>query len=916
MATRIQSGAAESRPTGTVTFLFSDIEGSTERWERHAEEMARALSRHDALVRSILESRGGYVFKTMGDAFCAAFTRPEEAVAAALDAQIAIGREGFEGIGGLRVRMALHTGTANERDGDYFGPAVNRVSRLLAIAHGGQVIVSGTTRDVLSGAMPPRMDLRELGSHRLRDLAQPERVFQLIAPELPDVFPALRSLDGVANNLPSQLTSFVGRDAELLEIKSLVERHRLVTLVGAGGAGKTRCAVQVGAELLDGSGDGVWLAELAAVSDASLVPEVIAHALGVSDEPNRPAIESALAWLKRKRLLLVLDNCEHVIEQAREVVDVIVRTCPDVRLIATSREPLAIAGERVYRMPSLAVSGAVTLFADRAIAADARFTLSAENEKHVAEICRELDGIPLAIELAAARVKVLSPQQLVQRLNERFRVLTGGNRRALPRQQTMRALVDWSYDLLSEAERALFRRLGTFAGGFTLEAAATVCCNDDVDEIAVLDLLSSLVDKSLVQAEPSEIGTRYRLLETLRRYALERLSDAGEYSAAARAHALAFLQFAEEAAHSSETVPDKAWRLRTEPEIENVRAALQWSIGNGGDAEIGRALAAATAEFWYTFGPVEGLRWALAAMETVDSSTPEETIGRLELTAAALHCVLSQYRATREEADRALGHLPSDGARDRAKAKRYKGISCILSGDREEGEKLFEEALLAFQQLGMPKAVSISLHWLGVARTYANDHERARALLRDSLAAARSSGGDGWAMLSLINLAELEFKTGDVEAAIRMSSEALLGSLDGSGRRAAVALSNMAAYLIAAGRFGEARARAREALRICRDAEFQVWTAFTLQHLAAVAALEQDGGGDEMEKRCGGVRLLGYVDERLRALNAVREWTEQREYDKILAKVRESVGTQTCEDLLRQGALWNEDRAVAEAVSL
>ncbi len=428
------------RPTGTVTFLFSDVEGSTVRWDGNREAMASALARHDALMRVALEARGGYIFKTIGDAFCAVFARAQDAAAAALDAQRALAAEDFSAVDGVHVRMALHAGTADERDGDYFGPPVNRVARLLAIGHGNQTLVSGAAADLLEGEMPHASSLRDLGDHRLKDLTRPEHVYQLIAPDLPQTFPALRSLDEHPNNLPRALTSFVARDQVITEVKALILRFPLVTLAGTGGVGKTRCATQVGAELLDEPADGVWLAELAPVSDPRLVANAIAQALSVQVQLNRPIRDTLLAYLMRKQLLLILDNCEHVIEEVREIAGAILHACPGVRILATSREGLNVAGERVYRMPSLPAPsagatitaqealqyGAVTLFNDRAVASDARFALTNENAHQVSEICRQLDGIPLAIELAAARMKVLSPQQLS---GEARRTLSRADRR-------------------------------------------------------------------------------------------------------------------------------------------------------------------------------------------------------------------------------------------------------------------------------------------------------------------------------------------------------------------------------------------------------------------------------------------------------------------------------------------------------
>ncbi len=519
-------------PTGTVTLLFSDIEGSTKRWTEHPEEMARALRRHDEVLRSTIEAGGGHVFKTMGDAFCAVFWRPQDAIAAVIDAQRLLIAEDFSDVDGLRVRMALHTGTTYERDGDYFGPTVNRVARILSIVNGGQVVLSRTTAELVRDAMPPESDLRDLGGHRLKDLVEPERVWQLIAAGLPEKFSPLRSLETLPNNLPQQLTALIGRDEVVAEVETQMTQCRLVSLVGTGGVGKTRVALQVGANLLDGSEDGVWFIDLAPLSDPGFVAGTIASTLGVREVHERPLLETLVDYLKRKRLLLILDNCEHVIEEAAKVADTIVRGCPEVRVLATSREPLRIAGERAFPMPTLALPapdatlavedagtfGAVALFAERAAAADDRFALSVENLPVVLEICRRLDGIALAIELAAARVKMLTPRQLAQNLDERFRVLTGGSRTALPRQQTMRALIDWSFDLLSASEQRLFGRLSIFAGGWTLAEVSSVCSDEQLaggalDRWEVFDLLSSLVEKSLVVAEPAGEEQRYRLLE-------------------------------------------------------------------------------------------------------------------------------------------------------------------------------------------------------------------------------------------------------------------------------------------------------------------------------------------------------------------------------------------------------------------
>jgi predicted ATPase/class 3 adenylate cyclase len=914
------------RPTGTVTFLFSDIEGSTERWERYRDAMAAAIARHDALLRSMLEQHGAYVFKTVGDAFYAAFARPEEAIAAALDVQRALADQDFSAVGGLRVRMAVHTGSANERDGDYFGPALNRVARLLAIGHGGQVLVSGTSTDLLQGTMPPQSSLHDLGTHRLKDLAQPEQVYQLVAEGLAQSFPALLSLDRLPNNLPPQLTSFVGREKEIAEIVELLGQYRFITLVGTGGAGKTRCAIQIGGDLLDGSGDGVWLAELAPISDSSLVASVIAETLGVKGEPNKPALEAVVAFLKRKRLLLILDNCEHVIDETRNVVDDILRSCPEVRILATSREGLNIAGERVYRMPSLPVPragehvasdaeqryGAVALFVDRAVASDARFTFSDENAPHVAEICRRLDGIPLAIELAAARVKVLSPHQLAQKLNERFRVLTGGNRRALPRQQTMRALVDWSYDLLAEDERTLFRKLGVFAGGFTLETAVAVCGEETIDEIAILDMLSSLVDKSLVQAEPAGSGTRYRLLESMRQYARERMEERGEHLAVAHAHAVAFCDLAEQLRDQYERVTNRAWLSQAQPELENLRAALEWALTQRGDVALAQRTIGAMRWMWYFLAPAEGRQWVRMATDAADASTPETTLAALELAAAHLDLALTQRKVGYEEAQRAVARMKALGDdRGIAEALRIAGSALMPIGGHEAGEVILREALELAQRLGMRKLVGRIYLGLGGTRAFGGDIAGARTYYSEAMSMARANGDDHALIIVADNLAEAEYRGGDAAAALRIAEEVIER---GTPQSRNVTIGNIAQYLVALDRYDDARRAAREAVAISRDAREYVSLAFALQHLAAIAVLAPVEDSEmAIDSRRRGARLLGYVGTCIAALDAVRE-TEQMEYDRMLPVLNGAFDDAELAALVQEGSSWSEDRAVAEAM--
>ena len=643
-ADRRHAKAPTSLPTGTVTFLFSDIEGSTKRWEAHKDAMQAAVARHDEIVRTAIVANGGYVFKTVGDAFCAAFPTGPSAVRAAVDVQRGLAAEDFSGVDGLRVRVGLHTGYADERDADYFGPAVNRVMRLMSIGHGEQILMSAATHALVQHDVPRGVSFADLGVHRLKDLAQPERVWQLVLDELRRDFPPLRSLDTLPNNLPMQVTSFRGRERDLEGLKENLAEHRLITLMGAGGVGKTRLATQLGAEVLDQFSDGVWVADLAPITEADLVPAVVAKALGISAAQVRIVDESVTDALKHKQMLLVLDNCEHLLEAAAALADAIHHRCANVCIVATSRQPLGVGGEKVIRLSSLAVPekltdlntgdalafGAVALFADRAALVDQSFRLSDDNVPVVCDICRRLDGIPLAIELAAARVKVMSIPNLAARLNERFQLLTGGSRTALPRQRTLAALFDWSYDLLEPEERKLFARAGAFAGSFTLDAAIAVFGEGLNRALDVLDLVASLADKALVNAETGGGVERYRMLECTRQYALEKLDASGERERIMRNHAEYYRSLAREAERTFGSSPLGDWLRKVELDQQNFRAAIDWALTQGDDPALAGEIAASLEMFWWHGGAeAEGARWIDGALRAIDQEAHPEIASRL-----------------------------------------------------------------------------------------------------------------------------------------------------------------------------------------------------------------------------------------------------------------------------------------------
>ena len=578
-----------SLPAGTVTFLFTDLERSTELWEQHADAMRGALARHDVILRSVVEDHHGHVVKMRGDGLHAAFATAFDALGAAVDAQRALTTEPWPLPDPLRIRMGIHTCEAQVRDGDYYGPAVNRAARVSGAAQGGQILLSAATVELVRDSLPADVSLLDVGEHTLRGLARGEHMFQVVAAGLPRDFPPLPSVDRPPTNLPPSVTSFIGRDDEVDEIARALERDRVVTLTGVGGVGKTRLAVQVADAVLDHFADGAWLCELGPVSDGNAVADVLATTLALQPRAGATSLETVVDGLRNRNLLIVLDNCEHVIAPAARVVDAILRSCDGVRVLATSREGLGTNGERLVLVRSLAVpdddaighdaraTAAVRLFVDRAVAARQTFELTDENLAPVVQICRRLDGIPLGIELAAARTRLLSPREISDRLDERFRLLTGGSRTAVERHQTLRAAVDWSYDLLEPAQRELLDRLGVFAGGFTLEGAERIR-NDASD--ATLDELGQLVDKSLVLAEETDDGsTRYRLLETIRQYAAGHLDEAGVTDAVRRRHAEWLAQFVRVTSMLCRGPDETVAARRVARETENLRSAITWATG-------------------------------------------------------------------------------------------------------------------------------------------------------------------------------------------------------------------------------------------------------------------------------------------------------------------------------------------------
>ncbi len=722
-------GVSGLLPTGTVTLLLADVENSTGLWETQPEQMTAAFERLDRALSDLVGAYGGVrpVEQGEGDSFVVAFARASEAVACALGLQRAP-------LAPISLRIGVHTGEVQLRDeGNYIGSTINKTARLRNLAHGGQTVLSGTTEALVGDALPADAWLTDLGSHELRGVGRPERVVQLCHPDLRNDFPQLCTAKSVAvHNLPSQFTSFVGRGAQLAEVGKLLTENRIVTMSGAGGAGKTRLAIQVANQLAGDYGDGVWYVDLAALTDPALVPVAMARALGLPDHPGRSTMDTVLRFVRDRQMLVVLDNCEHLLDACAELVVGLLGAAPGLTLLATSREPIGVPGELTWRVPSLSVSDeAIELFADRARLARTDFTMTEDNAATVTEICARLDGMPLAIELAAARVRALSVGEILDSLHDRFRLLTGGARTAVRRQQTLRASVDWSHALLTETERVLLRRLAVFMGGFDLEAAQAVAGADGLARYQVLEQLTLLVDKSLVVAENSAGRTRYRLLETVRQYTLEKLGESGEADAVRSRHRDHYTALA--AQLDAPAGRDYEQRLvQAEIEIDNLRGASGWSRENS-DVERALALASSLVPLWLARGRIrEGLAWFYGG-------PADDNAAHAEVSAAV--------RA------RALADAATLGIRVGA-------ADCLDQA---------EQALAIARELEDPALLARALAACGSIAGYSSNAELARACFSEAIELARAVG-DRWRLSQILAWQAAANLPGD-QRAVREAAE-------------------------------------------------------------------------------------------------------------------------------------------------
>ena len=798
--------------SSVTTFLFTDIEGSTRLWEQQPERMQAALARHDSLAREAVAAASGTVVKTTGDGIHAAFHDPLDAIRAALAFSHALAEVAATPDVPLRIRCGVHLGVVENRDGDFFGSAVNRAARIMSAAHGGQILVSQATADFVRNRLPTGVTLRDLGAVRLRDLAQAEHVYQVVDPALPQTFPALRSLEATPNNLPQQMTSFIGRDREANELARAIAQSRLVTVVGTGGIGKTRLSVQVAANLVDDFPDGVWLVELAALSDARLVPQAVASVLGVTESTARSLAEALASYVRERRLLIILDNCEHLIDACARLARQLLEAGAQLRILATSREPLHVGGETLYALPALALpsiaqrptpaallqSDAARLFIDRAAAVYPSFAPSAANATAIATICRRVDGIPLALELAAARVRAMPVDTIASRLDDRFRLLTGGDRTGLPRQRTLRALIDWSHELLTEAEAALFRRLAVFAGSFTLDAAEAIGEGDPVAANDVVDTLTQLVEKSLVDREAA--GDHYRLLETVRQYAFEKLDAAGETRARRTRHLEFYLAFAERA--RPEIVgPDQAqWLARLDAERENLLAAHAWSCEADLASEHGLRLVSALRRYWIFRGlPRLGYRITREALACASAQRSNALRCDALLDAGQLGSYMGRYDEALDDLEQclALARSLNDSVRISAVMQPL-ALAKLGRGDVAAARQHLQEGLELAERIGTPREIAGALNALAQTARSEGDLATADPLYARVLAIGRSTGNADILAVSLLNLAMVAIARGSNDRARDLLVE-VLGIVEDSGlRTAAQGLLEVSAGLAAA----------------------------------------------------------------------------------------------------------------------
>ena len=840
-------------PSGTVTFLFTDIEGSTRLAQEFPDKLSSVLEKHHSILIKEIESNNGFIFQSVGDAFCGAFESSADAVKAAVEIQKSLANEKWDEAV-IKVRIGIHSGNAEWNGTNYMGYiTLARAARVMSAAYGGQILISNDAYELYledSESQSKRIGFRDLGERRLKDVILPIRLYQIVGTGLREDFPPLQTLDARPNNLSVQLTSFIGREEEMKHVKEALKLNRLVTLTSAGGSGKTRLALQTGAEVIDEYEHGVWFVDLAALNDPALLTSTIIDALGIKEESKKSTEETLTEFLKGKEILILLDNCEQLIDACAGLAERLLTSCPKLKIIATSREALNCEGEKTYRIPPLAVPDpksyntpeeltkfeSVRLFIERALTVNPDFRVNNENASALAEICSRLDGIPLAIELAAARTKVLTLAQIYTRLDNRFSLLTGGKRTALPRQQTLRALIDWSYDLLSEDEKLLWSRLSVFSGGWTLEAAEEICSDERISKSLILDLMSQLTEKSVITYDESK--DRYRILESLKQYGIEKLTDRHEIYLR---HLNYFLGLSEKA---EPELRGESARIRMDmidADHSNLISAIDWSVSND-IADKGAKIAAAIGEFWNTTGQYStGIRINENILRSSGLSDRSSKI-KVLIWLCVYKYNQGEYEEVRNYSEECLSLSKTSGDKKGiADSLQSLGNLTTNQGDYEQAKQYFEESYSIKKEFGDKRGMASNMNSLGCIATFQGDYEQARKYHEESLAFNEEVGSKIGSAISMGNLGLISFNQGNYELARKYYEESLKIRKElGNKKGIANYLHNLGGVVYTQGDLDQAKKYFEESLAVRKDIGDRIGMADSMNNLGGVMYTQGD----------------------------------------------------------------------------
>ncbi len=947
-------------PNGIVTFLFTDIEGSTRLAQEFHDKLSEVLERHHSILNNAVKSNNGFVFKMIGDAFCCAFHNADDAIKASVDAQKRLNSEIWnEAV--IKVRMGIHCGNAEWSGTDYMGYiTLARTQRVMSAAYGGQIIISNDAFEIKRDIVSEEISFRDLGNRRLKDLIQPMNLFQVISADIPADFPPLKTLDARPNNLRVQLTSFIGREKEMKEIKKLLSDTRLLTLLGPGGTGKTRLSLQVSADLIDEFANGVYISELATISDPAFILQNVIDSLQVKEEPGRSLYETLTDYLREKEMLIILDNCEHLINECSDLAEKLLQNCPGIKIIATSREALNCSGEQTYRLPSLTVPDksivntpeqltqfeSVRLFIERALSVNHNFRVNNANAPALAGICSRLDGIPLAIELAAARTKVLSVEKIYERLDNRFNFLTGGSRTALPRQQTLKALIDWSYDLLSEKEKKLWSRLSVFKDGWTLESAEVICSDELLTEGEILDLLSQLVEKSIIIY--NEVKERYSILETIKQYGEEKLKESDETEKFYLKHLDHFTELTSMSKFKLSGKTNLEYLDKMETEHNNFISAIEWSVHNG-KKEKGSLIASELGHFWITRGHyLTGLKLLQSLLNDV-SGINKNTISKLLNVAGNLNIVQGKYEKAMAYYERGLslsreiqnkneiaisligiGNTEAEtGNFEKAqsyfeeslKVSRdcnfYSGITfslnnlgnvALIQGNFKLAEKYTKESLEMNRKSQNKHDIAFSLDTMGNIMTEKGNLELAQEYLEESLKITREIGDKSGIAYSLMNLSGISNRNGNQEQALSYLEESLRLRIELDDKTGiAYSLFSIGSIFFEQKKYEQAREYYKESLIIRTALRDKLGIAYSLLSFSLIFNYD--------EKLISSVKILGAAETVIKSTGIEVKNTEFRLQSQLIKELHKKLSEEEFNKYFEEGKNLTLDEACQLAIS-